>query len=568
MPNELPAAPRFKRSPLRPLALALPLFAAAAAAQAAPAWVAKAGRSPLLETLQARELLASGESLHVVLSLKLRNEAALDAFNAEATRVGSPAYGQWLSDAQFLSRHAPTEAQVAAVVDHLRKAGFINITVAPNRLLVEADGTAGVARTAFRTELARYEVEGRRVFANVREASVPKALDGIVLSVLGLQTVDQLHTLARVQDPAAAVAARGPQPQAAVAAHGFNPLAYQQAYGVGSTPTAINTSVGIISAGDMTATLSDFAQFKAANGLSTPTPTVVTVGTPGTDTSGTIEWDLDSQSIAGITGGGVKGIVFYTANSLANANITAAYNRAVTDGAVKIVNVSLGECESSANSDGSLAADDQIFKAGIAKGMFFSVSSGDSGSHECKVLLKTKNNVSVSSPASSPYVVAVGGTTLLTDAAGNYASESAWSGSGGGFSSYETRPSWQNGVVTTSTRGVPDVALAADPNTGAIIIVNGKSTQVGGTSLASPLFVGLYARIESATGNSHGFPNPSLYATIPTTPGLLHDVTTGSNGTSSTTAYYSAKAGWDAVTGFGSPIIGSLYGYVAAHPAF
>ena len=565
MPKLSLAAPRSKRFTLRPLALALPLLAATAAAQAAPAWVTKAGRLPLLDGLQARELLASGESLHVVLSLKLRNEAALDAFNAEATRVGSPAYGQWLSDAQFLSRHAPTEAQVAAVVDHLRKAGFVNITVAPNRLLVEADGTAGVARSAFRTELARFEVEGRRLFANIREASVPKALDGIVQSVLGLQNVDQLHTLARVVEPSAA---RGVQPQAAVAAHGFNPLAYQQAYGVGSTPTAANTTVGIISAGDLSATLSDFAQFKAQNNLSTPTPTVVTVGTPGTDTSGTIEWDLDSQSIAGITGGGIQGIVFYAANSLANANITAAYNRAVTDGVVKLVNVSLGECESSANSDGSLAADDQIFKAGIAKGIIFSVSSGDSGSHECSVLFKTKNNVSVSSPASSPYVVAVGGTTLLTDAAGNYASESAWSGSGGGYSAYEARPSWQANVVTGTKRGVPDVALAADPNTGAIIIVNGKSTQVGGTSLASPLFVGLYARIESATGNSHGFPNPSFYSTFPTTPGLVHDVTTGSNGTSSTTAYYAAKAGWDPVTGFGSPIIGSLYSYVAAHPAF
>lgn len=565
MPKLSLAAPRSKRFTLRPLALALPLLAATAAAQAAPAWVTKAGRLPLLDGLQARELLASGESLHVVLSLKLRNEAALDAFNAEATRVGSPAYGQWLSDAQFLSRHAPTEAEVAAVVDHLRKAGFVNITVAPNRLLVEADGTAGVARSAFRTELARFEVEGRRLFANIREASVPKALDDIVQSVLGLQNVDQLHTLARVVEPSAA---RGVQLQAAVAAHGFNPLAYQQAYGVGSTPTAANTTVGIISAGDLSATLSDFAQFKAQNNLSTPTPTVVTVGTPGTDTSGTIEWDLDSQSIAGITGGGIQGIVFYAANSLANANITAAYNRAVTDGVVKLVNVSLGECESSANSDGSLAADDQIFKAGIAKGIIFSVSSGDSGSHECSVLFKTKNNVSVSSPASSPYVVAVGGTTLLTDAAGNYASESAWSGSGGGYSAYEARPSWQANVVTGTKRGVPDVALAADPNTGAIIIVNGKSTQVGGTSLASPLFVGLYARIESATGNSHGFPNPSFYSTFPSTSGLVHDVTTGSNGTSSTTAYYAAKAGWDPVTGFGSPIIGSLYSYVAAHPAF
>ncbi|GAC1633848.1 MAG: S53 family peptidase [Nevskia sp.] len=535
----------------------MPCALAAAAAQADPGWAATGTRAHPVENLVQRDLLAAGESLHIVLGLKLRDAAGLDAFNAEATRAGSPAYARWLSSEQFLQRHAPSAAQVQAVVDHLRRAGFINIEVAPNRLLVSADGTAGVVRQAFRTELAHFDVDGRRAFANIRDAYVPKALDGLVLSVLGLQNVDPPHTLARVA---------GPQPQAAVAAHGFNPLAYQLAYGVGSTPGAGNTSVGIISAGNMTQTLVDFAQYRSANGLSTPTPSVVTVGTAGSDTSGTIEWDLDSQSITGITGGTIGGMVFYAATSLSNANITSAYNRAVTDRAVKIVNVSLGECERSAQGDGTLAADDQIFQAGIAQGLFFSVSSGDSGSHECAVLLfKTASNVSVSYPASSPYVVSVGGTTILTDAAGNYASESAWSGSGGGVSAYETRPAYQNGVVSSARRGLPDVALAADPNTGAIIIVNGRSTQVGGTSLASPLFVGLYARIESATGNSHGFANPGLYANIPGNPALVHDVSTGSNGPGGA---YNAVAGWDKVTGFGSPIIGNLYSFVAAHPAF
>lgn len=543
--------------------LALPFAALAANAQAADAgWVSTLTRAHAVDTLVSRGLLQSGETMHVVLSLALRDPAGLDAFNAEATRPGSPAYAQWLSSEQFLQRHAPSAASVQAVVDHLRRAGFTNIEVAPNRLLVSADGTAGVVRSAFRTELAQFEIGGRRAFANTRDVLVPKALEGIVQSVLGLQTVDQLHPFAKIAEPAAA----GPQPQAAVAAHGFNPLAYQLAYGVGNTPGAGNTTVGIISAGDMTQTLVDFAQYRSANGLTTPTPSVVTVGTPGTDTSGTIEWDLDSQSIAGITGGSIGGMVFYAATSLSNANITAAYNRAVTDRAVKIVNVSLGECERSAQGDGTLAADDQIFQAGIAQGMFFSVSSGDSGSHECSVLLfKTASNVSVSYPASSPYVVSVGGTTILTDAAGNYASESAWSGSGGGFSAYEPRPSYQNGVVTNTRRGVPDVGLAADPNTGAIITVNGKATQVGGTSLASPLFVGLYARIESATGNSHGFPNPGLYANIPATPSLVHDVRTGSNGSGGA---YNATTGWDAVTGFGSPIVANLYNFVATHPAF
>jgi len=547
---------------VRALTLAMPFAFAATAAQADLGWAGTTTHAPVFETLQARDLLAAGESMHIVLSLKMRNADALDAFNAEVTRVGSPAYGQWLTSDQFLKNYAPTDAQVKAVVDHLTRAGFTHIDVAANRLLVSADGTAGSVRSAFHTELAHFNVDGRQAFANTRDAFVPKALDGIVQSVLGLQNVEQLHTNVVRADAAAAQ----PSPQAtAAAAHGFNPLAFQLAYGAGSTPTASNTTIGIISDGDLTQTLADFAQYTSSNNIAAPPTEVFTVGTAGTDTSGTIEWDLDSQTITGVTGGGVQKIIFYAATSLSNANITAAYNAAVTDNRAKIINVSLGECESSAQSDGSLAADDQIFQAAIAKGQFFSVSSGDSGSHECKVLLKTKNNVAVSSPASSPYVVSVGGTTLLTDAAGNYFSESTWSGGGGGFSKVEARPSYQNGIVSGSYRGVPDVALDADPNTGAIIIDAGKSTQVGGTSLASPLFVGIYARIDSGTGNTHGFPNPGIYANFPTNAGLYHDVTTGSNGSN---GYYSAKAGWDNATGFGSPIIGSLYTFVSAHPTF
>src|SRR3546814_5675628 len=97
-----------------------------------------------------------------------------------------------------------------------------------------------------------------------------------------------------------------------------------------------------------------------------------------TDTSGTPEWDLDSQDIVAMSGG-VSKLIFYAANSLSNSDLTAAFNRVVSDKQAQVVNVSLGECETSAYQDGSMAADDQILALGVAPGQTFSISTGEIG---------------------------------------------------------------------------------------------------------------------------------------------------------------------------------------------
>jgi pseudomonalisin/xanthomonalisin len=136
---------------------------------------------------------------------------------------------------------------------------------------------------------------------------------------------------------------------------------------------------------------------------------------------------------------------------------------------------------------------------------------------------------------------------LSTTSSGTYSGETAWTFSGGGPSLYEAQPSWQRGIVPGTTRGVPDIAFDADPSSGALFIVNGTQTSNGGTSLASPLFVGAWARLESAHHNRLGFPAAWLYSHGPTPSGsLFHDVTSGSNGD------FSAGPGWDYTTGFGS----------------
>src|SRR6185312_1930518 len=189
--------------------------------------------------------------------------------------------------------------------------------------------------------------------------------------------------------------------------------------------------------------------------------------------------------------GGVGKLIFYAANSLSNSDLTAAFNKAVSDNQAQVVNVSLGECETSAYQDGSMAADDQILALGVAQGQTFSISTGDSGSNECT---KKPTGTTPSYPASSPYVVAVSGTSLSTGASNSWVSETLWSGAGGSPSTVEPKPSWQ--------------------------------TQGGGTSLAAPLFAATWARMLAAHPTL-GFAGPHLYSVSTAS---YHDVTSGSNG--------------------------------------
>lgn len=511
-------------------ALALSTLGVGTIADAQTTWIPTLTRAHPVRNAAFRTFLASDEQVDIVVALKLRNRVQLDALVESLTNPADPQFRNWLTREEVVSTFAPTQEQAVAVAQYLAKEGFTKVGITPNQLLVSATGTADVVRKTFNTELAHFTRNGRDGVANTKDVQVPAALSGVVESVLGLQTTDQFQTMV-------------------VTTH--NPTQFPSIYNAVSIPTAANTVVGIITEGSMVQTISDLHQFETANSLPTLSPTVVNVGGTSSDTSGTVEWDLDSQDIQGMAGGQLAGMIFYTSVSLTNAALTSTYNRVVSDDLAKVINVSLGECETSANSDGSMSADDAIFAMAIVQGQTFSVASGDQGSRQCGTGGVNGSSygsvVGDSYPASSPYVIAVGGTTLTTTAGGAYSSESAWAFSGGGPSLYEAQPSWQVGIVSGSKRGVPDIAFDADPNSGAAFIVNGGSTTNGGTSLASPLFVGAWARMESAHNNVLGFPGHLFYSygTNPSST-LFNDITSGNNDD------YTAGTGWDFVTGFGS----------------
>jgi len=234
----------------------------------------------------------------------------------------------------------------------------------------------------------------------------------------------------------------------------------------------------------------------------------------------------------------------------------------------RIANASFSICEFFPDLDGTMVADDQVFLEAAAQGQTLFSSTGDTGSF-CSV--GNPNGVPagapfVGYPATSPYVASVGGTTLVTNADGSYNGEVAWYAGGGGISQFEYSPWWQSPVVPTNNpnvpatfRAIPDVSMDADPNTGAIVYVNGQPNIVGGTSLSSPLAVGVYARLQNAHANKLGFASPQYYAgyppfgTPPNPPNSLteledgfNDVLTGADGLYTSLPYY------DFTTGMGS----------------
>jgi len=245
-----------------------------------------------------------------------------------------------------------------------------------------------------------------------------------------------------------------------------------------------------------------------------------------------IESDPSSDSVDSRIAAWLAGVDF--ANQLAIGSKTIPGVPAVS-----VVSMSFGWTESKLET-----SDDVKFQT---PGVTYVAASGDSGSPGLY-------------PAYSPYVVAVGGTSLWLHLDNSYLAASGWKGSGGGISAYESKPAYQSSVTQSSTnRTSPDVAFVADPG----VAVYDSCTYpfapwrtTGGTSLAAPCWAGLIAIIDQgrqAAGqpvlNSTGGPETlkGIYHLGLTSPQDFNDITTGSNGA------YQAGPGYDLVTGWGTP---------------
>jgi pseudomonalisin len=542
--------------------LAAPAVAGPAHGATATSWAVTGTRAEPTGGLRPLGALATGTSMHVSVALGLRDGTALER---------AIAAGRTFTPAEFDARFAPTAASVASVTRYLRSHGLTDVTTTANRVLVSADGPAATIEAAFHTTIGAFTLDRREVFANTTAAEVPAALGSTVRAVLGLNDVATMTsdlTRARVRGATTSTRGRGaatnPASSCSVAGVGYlctyNPEGFWKAYDATSTPAATKTAVAIFAEGDLTQVVKDLRQEERANGLAQVPLTIVATGAASTDTSGADEWDLDTQYSTGMAKS-VKHLYLYDAASLTDSDLAASFAKFVTQDVAKAGSVSLGECEYQAYLDGSMVADDEAFAQAAAQGQTVFASAGDTGGF-CPVA--STNGVpagipDVNYPASSPYVTSVGGTTLVTGTGGVYDEELAWVAGGGGISLFESAPAWQDGDGLTGTvlptvcgaegvigcgRTVPDVAMDADPDSGANVYVSGTPEGVGGTSLASPLALGVWARLETIGANKLPYAAPVLYKDAGTA--AFHDITLGDTGP------YPALPGYDLATGNGT----------------
>ena len=425
-----------------PTSLAAALFAATLAstftiaASAQTAWTATATHGISVAQLESAAdygQLPSDQAITVRVALKLQNQAALNTYIRNINDPSNPLYGQSLTPAQFAASYAPGAAQVQQVVNYLQSAGFTNVSVEPNNLIVSADGTVAQASAAFNTPIEQFAQFGKLVYGNTAPAQVPASLGSIVGAVLGLNTIGQMKPML-VQKSAVSA------PQYAVS---YTPQNFWQIYSANDVPAASKATIAVIAEGDLSGVLQDFSAAEASWGFPRFPVTVVPVGLASPDTSGADEWDLDTQYSTGMAGGLVKHLYLYDATSMTDSDLALAFSRWVTDDKARAANASFGECEVFPYIDGSMLVDDELFAEAAAQGQTLFSSTGDTGSF-CPVGVGTNGVPAgvplVNYPAASQYATAVGGTTLLTNADGNYDTEVAWNAGGGGISQFEYSP--------------------------------------------------------------------------------------------------------------------------------
>jgi subtilase family serine protease len=282
----------------------------------------------------------------------------------------------------------------------------------------------------------------------------------------------------------------------------------------------------------------DLNNFCAYYGI--PITTVKILGTSTVNSGWGLETALDVEWAHAIATN--ASIILSVAKSASLGDLLTAVNAVVGAGA-SVVSMSWGAQESA-----GINIYDSYFQA---QGVTFVASSGDSG--------ELAAPFEVEWPASSHYVVSVGGATLYLDASGNQTQpETGWSGSGGGISAVYNVPTWQSGWQSTGKRTVPDVCYVADPNTGVGVAYGPYLYEVGGTSVGAPQWSAIIALAnQSRATKIRG--NQDIYPAAGTAPAInsanFFDITSGSDGSDPDDL---AGTGYDLVTGLGTPVANNL----------
>ena len=570
--------------------------------------------------------------------------AAVEALAKAVSDPGSASYGQYLTPQQFRQQFAPSQSQVNAVQSWLRSQGFRVDYTPLNNHYVAAEGSVAQAASAFGTTFGTYSVAGQTLRSPSSDVSLPTSIAGFVSGVVGLdESAALVHTNIALDAPPSAAFVNAPPcstywneknttsltglpaPLQAPAGYtlplpmapcGYVPSQIRGVYGVADSLQGNGQTVAIIDAYASPTIQQDLDQWSANRGMGSTNITQVVA--PGTmnrpenkkqDPQGWYgEETLDVEAVHGMA---PNAHIVYVGAPNNYQDLDAAMNHVVDRHLASIVTNSYG-FPTELLPFGFIKPQEDTLLQGAIEGIGIYFSSGDNSDESMSVGYRTADW-----PASSPFVTAVGGTSLGVGQSNNRVIETGWGthtsslitttgawvdhgwlyGAGGGVSRLFAEPSYQAGTVPGSVfavqgrtgRAVPDIAAFGDPNTGYLIgqtqtfpdgTVKYSEFRIGGTSLSSPIMAGIMALADQAKGSPHGFANPVFYANA--TSGAFYDVphqsgavvrvnynnsVDASNGLAYRLRTFDqglslkTTPGWDDITGLGTPtpaFIGAL----------
>ncbi len=507
------------------------------------------------------------QMLRLALALKPPHMQEEEEFLRELQDPNSPQFHQFLSEAEWNARFAPSAQDEQAVVLWAQSQGLAVTQRYANRLLVDVEAPVATIESAFNVTVNAYQIGNQSYFSNDRDPSVPASLANVIHAVLGLNSIQVMRS-ASGKDPSsfpvyspgpayalgtqvrsdgdrtkldAAMKAgknRGPYdmynpytPDVLYSSYAYNYIALQN---LGHCCNPLNhpnnsppeASIAIVIAGDFNDDdLSGFISIFPY--LTRNVQRHFVDGTPrccSAEATLDVEWSTAMANSFGSSANTAEIHMYEGVNNFFSTYIDAV-NRALSDNQARVLSMSWGGAENYVNDPDTMNAFHAAFNQMIGQGWSLVAASGDAGATtDCA-------HVSVSNPASDPDVTAVGGSSL--SASNNYFNgETAWSwsyngmygcadkdgGSGGGCSVYFSDPGYQGATACSGQkRSVPDIALNSDWfNEPQIFFYQGQLYAVGGTSIASPEVAGFFAQenayllyIGSVVGNTCG---PSLSA--------------------------------------------------------
>jgi kumamolisin len=501
----------------------------------------------------AREIGPANPNETVDVTIRLRSRAGKKPIVNAAEFTKPIGQRTVLSRKEFEQRHGADPESIARVESFAREHKLLVKEKSPGRRTVILTGTVAAMNEAFGVELKEYEHPSGRYRGRTGSVHLPAELHEVVEGVFGLDNRPQAKPHFRRRQGRGGV-------RAAAASLSYTPIQVAALYNFPTGVDGAGECIALIELGGgyKVADLSNY--WSQLNLPETPTVSAVSVGngsnSPTGDPDGPDGEVMLDIEVSGSIAPAAKIVVYFAENT--DAGFLNAITTAVHDSTnnPSVVSISWGGPESSWTQQ-AMTSMDEAFQSAAAMGVTVCVAAGDDGSTDG--VNDGLNHVDF--PASSPNVLACGGTELI--ASGNaITNETVWNelannegATGGGVSDVFPLPSWQAGAGVPSSanpchnvgRGVPDVAGDADPNTGYVTLVDGNPDVIGGTSAVAPLWAGLIALINESIGKPAGFINPLLYQNA-SIAADFHDVTSGNNGA------YSAGPGWDACTGLGSPI--------------